>query len=228
MRIQTRALLLNLPKMGNKLSIVALSGMVALAVGFIFLFKSQQELSSRISSIPGQPSPQRNDESGTTTVDTCGDECLKKIQEEVASAVSTISATPKTTMVQTTTSTKKNTSYISLNGPVSTTSTQWVDIPGVEVYIDLVNDYGKGATAGWEASLKVAHGNGQAFARLFDVTHGIAVDGSELSTTNNSNYSIVSSSNIYLWAGRNLYRLQLKSLNSFEVTFLSGHIKITY
>jgi len=223
------AQLLNLPKMGNKLNLFTLIAVVMLAAGFIFLFRSQQELTTRLNSISGQGPVETLEEPGTIAVDTCGEACLKKIQEEVASAISTISATPKTTTgITTPASAKKNTSYIGLNGPVSTTSTQWIDIPGVEVYIDLVNDYGKAATAGWEANLKVAHGNGQAFARLFDVTHGTAVDGSEISTTNNPNYSIVSSSNIYLWAGRNLYRLQLKSLNSFEVTFLSGHIKITY
>src|SRR3972149_8166588 len=215
--------------MGNKLNLFTLIAVVMLAAGFIFLFRSQQQLSSRLNSISGSGPVEISEDSGTVVVDKCGEECLKKIEQEVASAISTISATPRTTAVITTpASSKKNTSYIGLNGPVSTTSTQWVDIPGVEVYIDLVNDYGKGATAGWEANLKVAHGNGQAFARLFDVTHGIAVDGSEISTTNNPNYSIVSSSNIYLWAGRNLYRLQLKSLNSYEVTFLSGHIKLTY
>jgi len=214
--------------MANKLNFFTLVAVALLAAGFIFLFRSQQELSSRIASTSGQAPVETSREQGTTAPDTCGEECLKKIQEEVASAISTISAATRTTTVVTTPLAKKNTSYISLNGPVSTTSTQWVDIPGVEVYIDLVNDYGIGATAGWETSLKVAHGNGQAFARLFDVTHGIAVDGSEISTINNADYTTVSSSNIYLWAGRNLYRLQLKSLNSFEVTFLSGHIKITY
>jgi hypothetical protein len=213
--------------MQSKLSFLSLIGVVLLAGGFIFLFRSQQELASRIGALSGQPAGTFQ-ETKTTTQDTCGEECQKTIQEEVASAISTISGTPKTTTTVTTPAAAKNTSYISLSGPVSTTSTQWVDIPGVEVYIDLANDYGKGATAGWEANLKVAHGNGQAFARLFDVTHGTAVDGSEVSTTNNADYKIVSSSNIYLWAGRNLYRLQLKSLNSFEVTFLSGHIKVTY
>jgi hypothetical protein len=213
--------------MANKLSLFNLIAVVILAGGFIFLFKSQQEFASRLNGITGQPT-KTVEEEGVVISDTCGPECQRIIQEEIASKISTISATPKTVSVAATPTTQKDTSYISLNGPVSTTSTQWVDIPGVEVYIDLINDYGKGATAGWEANLKVAHGNGQAFARLFDVTHGIAVDGSEISTTNNADYKIVSSSNIYLWAGRNLYRLQLKSLNSFEVTFLSGHIKITY
>lgn len=76
--------------------------------------------------------------------------------------------------------------------------------------------------------MKVAHGNGQAYARLFDVTHGIAVAGSEISTTNNSSYLRVNSGNLGLWAGRNVYRVQLKSLNSFEITYTGGRIRITH
>jgi hypothetical protein len=214
--------------MGNKLTAFTLIAIVLLAGGFIFLFRSQQHILSRLDSLSGQEVSVKEGSPEPGLSDTCGEDCQKKIEEEVASQVATISTTPQASTPTTQTSSKKNTSYISLSGPVSSTSTQWVSIPGVEVYIDLNNDYGKAATASWEASLKVAHGNGQAFARLFDVTHGTAVDGSEISTTNNPDYSITSSSNISLWSGRNLYRLQLKSLNSFEVTFLSGHIKITY
>lgn len=214
--------------MGNKLTPFILIAIVFLAGGLIYLFRSQQEISLKIANLSGQEDVVNEGSQDPESSDTCGEDCQKKIEEGVAAAVALISITPQTSTTITQASSKKNTSYISLNGPVSSTSTQWVSIPGVEVYIDFNNDYGSGATASWEANLKVAHGNGQASARLFDVTHGTAVDGSEVSTTNNPDYSIVSSSNISLWSGRNLYRLQLKSLNSFEVTFLSGHIKITY
>src|SRR3990172_4713127 len=155
-------------------------------------------------------------------VDECGDECRKTIDEEVARAVATISASTKVTNLPSNqTSLKGQTSYISLSGPFTTTATDWINLNGVEAYIDLEKEYGKGATVSWESSLKVAHGNGQAFARLFDVTHGIAVSGSEISTTNNADSKLVTSGNLNLWAGRNLYRVQIKSLNSFEVTFAS-------
>jgi len=38
----------------------------------------------------------------------------------------------------------------------------------------------------------------------------------------------VISGGLSFWAGNNLYRVQLKSLNGFEVTFGSGRIKIIY
>ena len=103
-----------------------------------------------------------------------------------------------------------------------------MDIEAAEVYIDLENDYGKDAKVSWEASLKVAHSNGQAFARLYDDTNKIVVLESEISTTNNADFEQTSSSNLSFWKGRNLYKVQIKSLNSFEVTYSGGRIKISY
>lgn len=161
-------------------------------------------------------------------VDICGTDCQSKIAQEVAKAVATISATKKTVVTQVPAAVQGKTAYIPLAGPITSTSTSWVDAAGTDVYLDLANDYTKDAYVTWQASLSVAHGNGQAYARLFDVTHGIAVAGSELSTVNNATSQLVSSGSLNLWSGNNLYRVQIKSLNSFEVTFGSGRIKITY
>ena len=90
------------------------------------------------------------------------------------------------------------------------------------------NDFSQTAYVTFEASLKVADGNGQAFARLFDATHGIAVDGSEISTTNNADFKFVGTNKLNLWNGKNLYKVQLKSLNGFVITYSGGKIKIVY
>lgn len=162
-------------------------------------------------------------------VDVCGEDCKKEIASVVSTAVATISGTTKTIIQKESApvSSGNKTAYIPLAGPITTTSTGWVDAAGTDVYIDLANDYGAKTWVSWEAFLSVANGNGQAFARLFDVTHGITVNGSEVSTTNGTSTQMTSG-NLNLWAGRNLYRVQLKSLNSFVVTFNSGRIKINY
>ncbi|MBI3397095.1 hypothetical protein HY045_01315, partial [Candidatus Woesebacteria bacterium] len=159
----------------------------------------------------------------------CRTEIKKAVQDEISKS------TPKSTVATTTIPkptvapiVSKQTSYIPFAGPITSTSTDWVDATGTDITIDVVNDYGKNAAVSWQTSLKVADGNGQAYARLFDVTHGIAVSGSEISTTNNSDYQTVSSGNFTLWSGRNTYRVQIKSLNSFVVTFGSGRMKIVY
>jgi len=179
--------------------------------------KPQETLKEELNEIPE-----------SEAVDECGDACVSHIERVVAEAVATISASPKTTTQIVSPSTSNQTGYIPLDGPVSTTSTSWINVPGVEVSIDLANDYSSAARVSWEGSLKVDYGNGQAFARLFDVTHGIAVDASEISTTANSTFVTISSGYMNFWSGRNLYRLQLKSLTGYEATFSSGRIKVTY
>ena len=204
------------------LSTLAILGVVG---SYFFLYSLNQKIDQITPLKEESVEPQSSKEEADFE---CKEECKAEIERVVNSTIATISATPKTTYQAPSVPSKTQTVYIPLDGPVITTSTQWVDIPGVEVYIDLVNDYSAGAKVSWEASLQVKHGNGQAFARLQDVTHGITLLGSEISTTNNSTAQSTSSGNFSLWSGRNLYRLQLKSLNSFEVTFLSGRIKVTY
>ncbi|MFZ5932762.1 MAG: hypothetical protein ACOYT7_01665 [Patescibacteria group bacterium] len=162
--------------------------------------------------------------SGKILFGDCGSECKKEIKRVVADAIATIAAVPKTIIK--TQSTSLKTSYVPLDGTVTTTSTAWVDAAGVEVAFDLRQDYGENARVSWEASLKVAHANGTAYARLYDATHGIPVLGSEISTTNNSSFVRVASGNLNLWSGRNTYKVQLKSLNSFEITYTGGRIKV--
>ncbi len=125
-------------------------------------------------------------------------------------------------------STARETSFISMGDTYTTSLRDWVSVPGSEVYIDLVNDYTESAYVTWSVSLKVAHGNGQAFARIYDATNNIAIDGSELTTMDNVDYTQMVSGQLALWRGKNLYKLQVKSLNGFDVTASGGKIKITY
>ncbi|KKU10356.1 MAG: hypothetical protein UX13_C0014G0014 [Candidatus Woesebacteria bacterium GW2011_GWB1_45_5] len=158
----------------------------------------------------------------------CDDECKKIIREEVDKAIATLSATAKTQTITYKTTANPQTQFIPLDGSYSTISTSWVDVPGTDVSFDIAKDYDAGAKVSWETSLKVAHGNGQAYARLYDSTHGIAVSGSEITTTDNVDYKSVSSGNLNLWSGRNTYKVQVKSLNSFEVFYTGGKIRVAY
>ncbi len=162
----------------------------------------------------------------TTTIQEkvgCDADCQKQISSEVAKAVASVSGTTKNIIVS-----KPQVSYVPLDGSFSTINTDWVDAKGIEVSFDLAKDFTGGAKVSWEASLRVANANGTAYARLFDVTHGIAIDGSEISVTNSADYQRASSGNLNLWAGRNVYRVQLKSLNSFNIDYTGGKIRISY
>lgn len=167
--------------------------------------------------------------SATPAAVNCGDECREFIKLEVKNAIAGESATltPKPVAVSSPPAAKKTqqVTYIPL-GSGSTTSTDWVDVAGAQTYIDLA-EYSANPYVAWEATLKIANTNGKAYARLYDATHGIAVNGSEVSVETGS-YSVASSGRIYLWSGKNLYKVQIKSQTSEAATLGSGRIKIVY
>lgn len=204
---------------------------VAFSILLFFLFKRVYKIESYLAGISKEVTTDGKTETLIQKEDVCGEDCKKEVNDIVSKAISSVSATTSTkTIVQkemVTEPSSKKTAYIPLSGPITTTSTDWVDAAGTDVYIDLANDYGKNAYVSWEGFLSIANGNGQVFARLYDATHGIGVNGSEISATSGTSTQ-VSSGGLSFWAGRNLYRVQLKSLNSFVATFASGRIKINY
>lgn len=152
-------------------------------------------------------------------------------KEYIDSVLATFSATtpaPASTAMSPSATALPSASYITMGSTSTTTSTDWIDVPGSGVYIDLAHDYSLSAYVTFTATLKVAHGNGQAFVRLYDATNNIAVTGSELTTTNNATETQVTSGRLNLWSGNNLYKVQIKSLNSFEITYTNGKLKISY
>ncbi|MFV1917363.1 MAG: hypothetical protein ACC618_02715 [Patescibacteria group bacterium] len=202
---------------------------VVFGSGFYYLY-SRIDQQSTDSIEPVKESSVIDREFVSEDSDTCGPDCLAEIErivnEKLSSKLKPTQAVVEkiTTVIQE----SSGTSYIPMGNAGATTSTDWVDVEGAVVYINLENDYRKGSVVSWEASLKVAHGNGKAFARLYDDTNKIAVDFSELSSENNSSFKQVISGNLPLWRGNNLYKVQIKSLNSFEVTYSGGRIKISY
>lgn len=213
--------------------ILLFASLVLIFAALFYLFRKVDLLSSTLVAVQSQnafsvtPILQNKLDSGMPTIpigERCDESCKSEINRLVSEATATLSAT----RVVTTTASSPKTDYISMGTTYTTTSTDWVTIEDSATYIDLVNDYGKNAKVSWETSLKVAHGNGQAYARLYDDTNKIAVNFSELITVNNDQFKQVSSGNLPFWRGRNLYKVQIKSLNSFEVTYSGGKIKVSY
>ena len=162
-------------------------------------------------------------------VDKCGEDCKKQIEEIIAkSKVEVTSAVTISPVPIVTTQTRSQTAYIPIAGPITTTSSDWYDAPGTEFYLNFNTDYGQTAYANWDASLKVKDGNGAVYARLYDVTNKIAVNGSEIAVSSKGDLTQAISGGLSFWAGNNQYRVQLKSLNGFEVTFGGGRVKIIY
>jgi hypothetical protein len=118
----------------------------------------------------------------------------------------------------------KSVSYLPISGSGSTTETVWTDITGTDFYLSK-NDFAGLAGVYLEANIKLFNGSGTAYFRIFDVTHGITVNGSEISTSSQTS-SFVTSTALSLWEGYNHYKVQVKSLNSDSAVFESGRLKI--
>lgn len=160
----------------------------------------------------------------------CDADCQKEISDQVARAIATLSGTPKSTVVNKVvgSTSKPQDAYIQISGSGSTQKTEWTDILGSDFSFDINKDFDKGAKFAWEGFLRVTDANGTAFARIFDVTHGIGVDGSEISVAKQSEYTRANSTNLNFWAGRNVYRVQIKSLNTINVDYMGGKIRVSY
>ncbi len=208
---------------------------IILIAAVVFLFLRNQSLNSKLDLISTSESKQTivqvNDnnelEVNTTEVP---ENLLQQINDQISAAIATLSANPKPVIQQVvqTVDSGQQVTFVPLGTTGSTTSTDWVDIPGSETTLDANNEYGSDAYFDWKVSLKVAHANGEAFARIYDATNNIAVQGSEVSVVNKDEFTQVGSGQMAFWNGNNMYKVQMKSLNSFEVSYSSANIKATY
>lgn len=175
-----------------------------------------------------QSIPQAQSIINTEYVDKCGIECQRYISDKVTEMQSNkVDPTPVTkTIYQTIPKTKtKSIVYVPISGSGSTTNNDWTSISGTDFYLDKV-DYKGLQEISFEGNLKLFNGNGIAYMRLFDVTHGIAVQGSDAQTSSQT-FTPVNSGAINFWAGKNLYRVQLKTLTADTAVFDGGKLKIT-
>jgi len=166
---------------------------------------------------------------------TCGSVCERVIEKKVVemmeasgSGTTSVGTTPRSntsTITNTTTVVSKaGTYYIPLSGTGSTTSRDWVDIPSTEIVVDW-SEYGSNYTVTWDAYSKVHQGNGKTLIRLYDKTNAVEVPGSNLETGSENTVHLVSSV-LTLWAGKNTYVVQVKSLTGYQAFFESGRIKV--
>lgn len=202
-------------------------GLIALGV---VVFGLQQQVKS-LQGAPIKSNPLYQEQQLNSGVDETSQVTIEQVEELIANALeenddSDDSATPQT--VISTAPKQTQTTYIPLGTTSTSTSTNWYTVGDASAFIDVKNDFSGDPYITFEASLKVAHGNGQAFARLWDDTNKIAVNDSELSTTGNVDYQAVKSGRLYLWNGNNNYKVQLKSLNGFEVSYTNGKVKVVY
>lgn len=142
-------------------------------------------------------------------------------------ATPTILLSPTPTLkpaIVTTTKKVRSISIIPIPGSGTVQDSSWKDIPGTEFILN-TEDYPTLTGAYLEVNMKLFNGNGMAFIRLFDITAGIEVWGSEVKTSS-QNFTVITSDKLILRSGNHQYRIQAKSLTADTTVYNSGRIKI--
>jgi hypothetical protein len=177
--------------------------------------------------------PQKNVSSQQSQQDqntVCSDQCKSYIDSKIA-AISIVPnkeiVNPTIEVIKTIQPTKakiRSVQYMPIPGSGNTLETKWTDISTTDFYLTK-SDYPGIKEIYFESNIRLFNGNGFGYIRLFDVTHGVAIQGSEISTSSQKS-TFVSSGKLNLYDGYNLYRIQAKSLTTDTTYFDSGRLKI--
>lgn len=108
----------------------------------------------------------------------------------------------------------------------STVNSEWESLSGSEISFNKAN-YPGVKKMYFQANLGTSAGDRKAFARLFDVTHGIGVQGSDINSTAVTPMQIKSDA-LNFFSGDLVVRIQLKSLNGNTVSISNGRIILVY
>lgn len=130
----------------------------------------------------------------------CLDDCKKEIEKTVQDKIN-----PKPAQ-QIQESSKEF--YVPL-GTGSSSSVEWIDVPGVQAYIDSTS-YNNIKSVTFEASLYTPTANQEAYARLYNITDSHPVWNSDV-FINSTNHELKISSPINLDKGSKLYQVQIKT-----------------
>lgn len=158
-------------------------------------------------------------------IDTCGPACETKVLQIIQEATASTTRTSATPLVRTPAAVTQPTAkefFVPL-GAGSTTSSEWVDVPGAEAFVDS-SRYSSIAAVYFEASLRIPTKNGRVYARLFNVTDKHPVWFSEVSTENETGTLL--SAKITLDPGGKVYRVQMKTTLQYQSIMDQSRIRI--
>jgi hypothetical protein len=160
----------------------------------------------------------------TTSNDQCGPSCQQYIDNKIAALPSVISTSSTAIVSQPAHPKVRTVSYVTIGVGGSTAANDWVSLPGTDFYFD-TGDYPGLVEIYFEATAKLFNGNGLAFVRLYDATHGVGVQGSQVQTGNQTD-TVVISGQVSFYRGKNLIQVQAKSLTADTTIFTSGRLRI--
>lgn len=162
-----------------------------------------QKFNPSITSVVEKPLQQESD--------ICPQSCISQIQEATSSLKLTTSPTITPTQVSVSSSAKGE--FFIPFGFGSSSAGDWVDIEGLQAYMDSTNYEGiKKVT--FEASVRIPTGNQTAYVRLFNKTDKHPVWFSEVSMSGGTPQLLISDP-ITLDEGNKLYQVQMKTQLKF-------------
>ena len=163
----------------------------------------------------------------------CSDECQMIIEEKVTEQIAKIPTQKPgqtVTYVVPTTAASQNKissiSYIPLASEGTINSADWKDLGASDFYFDL-NDYPNARNVRFEIYLKSQYQAGRVSVRLYDVTNKRAVDYSDLSSSSES-FELQRSSDLSIWRGNNLYRLQGRTQSGIEGYLKDAKLRVLF
>lgn len=166
--------------------------------------------------------------SGAEPIDlNCFSGCQGLIDQRIEEALAKIptQAASKTAIIAPTSS-QLRVSYIPLMTESTINSADWKDITPSDFYFDLA-DYSRAGNVRLEVYLKSQYQSGRVYLRLYDLTNKRAVDYSDLSSSSEA-FELQRSSDLSIWQGNNLYRLQGKTQSGIEGYLKEAKLKITF
>ena len=169
--------------------------------------------------------------------DTCGEGCKEEIKNQLASlqvktrvgetvvVLPTATPTPRPVTGGSAVKTKtRKEEILTIPGSGSAATSDWTNLAGTEFYFD-TRDYPGLIEVYFEANMRLLNGNGTAYVRLFDITNSIAPSGGQNDTRSQTDVW-TKSQKVYFWAGKNLIRVQAKTLTADTAVYDQGRLRI--
>lgn len=157
--------------------------------------------------------------------DTCPNSCLVKINE--ASISTKITQPTLLPLTSSKTGDEQSLKEVIITlGSGNNRSDDWVEVPGVETYIDNTK-YAKIKTVTFESSASIPDGNQTAYIRLFNATDKHPVWFSDVSFEGGGTRYLISKP-ITLDSGNKLYKVQMKSSLKHLTELYQSRIRIIF
>lgn len=203
-----------------------------LYLDYQILFKKDNLISELVQSTP-KPVPNTLSDSSTSSA--CLTDCqnqidlkINKLKDELVKLIPTSTPKQKDTNLN---STSSNTSspkeiFIPLGIGGATTSMSWLDLTSSQITFDISNYPGAKAFY-FSANLKSDASDRDSFARIYDATHFVGVQGSDISYRGLTSMPAESGTLTFL-SGKITLLVQIHSLNGNLATLDNPRIRVVY